>query len=117
MGNAQFVGISELSELDQATIKELVEKGQKKIEQQLQHVVRLKVHLKQHNLAGTRKKYSVHLKVTAPTKTFVSTKAIDWELKTAFQKAISGVEKQITHTLSESKTPPWKERLRFWKRT
>ena len=46
-----------------------------------------------------KKKYSVHVKVIAPTRIFVSTKTSDWDLEKALHKSFRDVIREMQHSL------------------
>lgn len=103
----QFVGLRELKEDEQDTVRAMCEEYYPKVKQKLHNITSLKFHIKCYQKEGDRKKYSVNLQVDSPTKLRIdSTKAHDWELKTAIHKAFQDVIHQIDNRLHTDTTRP-----------
>lgn len=102
----QFVGVSELDAAEQAIVNSLVTENYEKIKRKLHNIVNMTVHVKCYQKEGNRKKYSLNIKVSAPTKTFDSNMADDWELPRALHKAFDNITHQIEHRLHSDTTRP-----------
>ena len=74
----QFVGVSDLDAMEQDTVQVLSREYYDKIKRQLQNIVNISVHVKRYELEGKRNKYSIHVKVAAPTQIFAADKAHSW---------------------------------------
>jgi len=102
----QFVGVSELSPEDQATVKSISTDEFEKIKRELHNITNMTVHVKCYEKEGDRKKYSMHVKVVAPTKVFDSSKADDWDLAKAMHMACESILHQIQHKFHTDSTRP-----------
>ncbi|MEK6949092.1 MAG: hypothetical protein AABX34_02645 [Nanoarchaeota archaeon] len=97
MKQIQIIGIKELDEMELEAVNRIADKGYDKIKRELKNEVSITVHVKSHNKQGSQRKYSVHVKVMAPTRIFTSTHAVDWNLETALHKSFEEVAKMIQH--------------------
>ncbi len=102
----QFVGVSDLSSEEQATINTITTEQFEKIKRELHNITNMTVHVKCYQKGGDKKKYSMHVKVVAPTHVFDSSNADDWELPRAIRKAFDDVLHQIQHRLHTDVTRP-----------
>ena len=102
----RFVGVNELSAGEQEIIKKLTTENYLKIKRDLQDITNLVVHVKFYAGEGSRKKYSMHVRVAASKHNFESTNADDWEIHTALHKAFEEIKSQIHHKLHTDVTRP-----------
>lgn len=102
----QFIGVSDLPAEEQAIVHQLTTEHYEKIKRKLHNLTNMTVHVKCYDKEGDRKKYSLHVKVMAPTKEFNSTKADDWELPRAVHKAFNDIDAQIKHRLHNDTSRP-----------
>lgn len=102
----QFVGVSDLSAEEQATIQSITTEQFEKIKRELHNLTNMTVHVKCYEKDGSRKKYSMHVKVMAPTHLFDSSNADDWELPRALRKAFDDILHQIQHRMHTDSTRP-----------
>jgi len=102
----QFVGVSDLKVDEQQTVQTLSEEYYDKIKRQLNNVTNMTVHVKCYDTTGARKKYSINVKVAAPTIIFSSDRADDWELPRALHEGFQSIQNQITHKLHTDTTRP-----------
>ena len=102
----QFVGVSDLDAAEQAVVHSLTTEHFEKIKRKLHNIVNMSVHVKCYMKDGDRKKYSLNVKVSAPTKSFDSNMSDDWELPRALHKAFDNIMHQIEHRLHNSTTRP-----------
>ena len=106
----QFVGLKELSPEEQDLVQSLVTKGYEKVRRELRNYTSIVVHVKRYKKAGgdgKRQKYSVHVKVVAPTKKpLVSCMAHDWELARAIHKSFNDIKAQLAHAFHRDVTMP-----------
>lgn len=102
----QFVGVSELPAEEQATIQTLTTEYFEKIKRKLHNITNMTVHVKSYEKEGGRRKYSMHVKVTAPTQIFDSSNADDWELPRALHKSFADILHQIQHKMHTDVTRP-----------
>ena len=102
----RFVGVSSLPAEEQATIQTLTTENYEKIKRDLHNITNMTVHIKCYEKEGGRKKYSMHVRVTAPTCVFESCKADDWELPRALHKAFNDIRSQIRHRMHSDSSRP-----------
>ncbi len=102
----QFVGVSELPAEEQATVQSITTEQFDKIKRDLQNITNMTVHVKFYQKTGGRKKYSMHVKVAAPTHVFDSSNSDDWELPRALHKAFEDIRHQIQHRFHTDSTRP-----------
>ncbi len=102
----QFVGVSVLSAEEQEVVQRLTTENYEKIKRELHNLTSMTVHVKCYEKEGNRKKYSMHVKVIAPTHVFDSSNADDWELPRALHKAFTDIKHQIQHRLHTDSTRP-----------
>lgn len=102
----QFVGVSELSAEEQSTVNSITTEYFEKIKRELHNLTNMTVHVKSYQKEGAKKKYSLHVKIAAPTKIFDSNKQDDWELAKALHMSFNSILHQIQHKLHTDVTRP-----------
>ncbi len=105
----QFIGVSDLPAEEQAVVNTLTTEGYEKIKRKLHNIVNMSVHVKCYQKEGNKKKYSLHVKVAAPTQVFDSSNADDWELPRAVHKAFNDIMNQIQHKMHTDVSRPDRE--------
>lgn len=103
MDAIQFIGLTELDPDEQHVVQDLATEYYDKVQRSVKEVTSLVIHIKQHAKGGARKKYSVHIRVDAPSFVFESTKANDWDLAKTVHKAFQDVENGIKHKFHTEK--------------
>ena len=96
----KYTGMDELNPDQKRLLDKISTEYYQKIKQQLQNETSLSVHLKCYNKGG-KCKYSIHAKVIAPTRIFVSTKAIDWDFCKSLHMAFKDLEMVIKKGLKQ----------------
>ena len=96
MEQIKIIGIKELDDSEVEIVNRLAKEYYNKIQRAIKNITSFVIHVKSYEKTGNRKKYSVSLKVVAPTRTFDS-KAADWELAKALHMAFNKVERMIEH--------------------
>lgn len=102
----QFIGLNELTPDEQKIIKTISQDSHDKIRRKLNNITNMSVHVKAYSKEGSKKKYSMHVKVAAPTHVFDSSNMEDWDLPTAMHMAIESILHQIQHRLHNDRTRP-----------
>ncbi|PIN75972.1 hypothetical protein COV18_00940 [Candidatus Woesearchaeota archaeon CG10_big_fil_rev_8_21_14_0_10_37_12] len=102
----QFIGVSDLSDADQATVNHVTMNHFDKVKRELQNITNMSIHVKTYQKEGSRQKYSLHVKVAAPTKIFDSSSSDDWDLARALHMAFEDIVKQIQHTFHSNRSRP-----------
>ena len=99
MEEIQYVGLKELTDEEQDSLRKLCTEHYAKL-QRIHAAQSFFVHVKVYEKAGARKKYALHLKVTlASNKIIESCKSHDWELHAALHKSFEEIEHQLQHKL------------------
>ncbi|MBW2997585.1 hypothetical protein KY349_04560 [Candidatus Woesearchaeota archaeon] len=96
----QFIGLNELEDVDQQMVQTLATQYYDKIQRALKNLTSLVIHIKRYEKEGHRQKYSIHVRVIAPTKVFESSKspeAATWDLASALHNAFKNLVRQIQH--------------------
>jgi CBS domain-containing protein len=98
--NIRFTGLDELQDLAPYTVyyvKKLASYYAEKVAYLIKNINEVSVHFKEYAKEGKQHKYSVNVKVAAPTAIINSTKAVDWDIARTMHKAFKDVEKRIIH--------------------
>jgi len=95
----QIIGIKDLDEMEIEAVNRLANRYYGKIQREIKNLTSLAIHIKSYEKEGREKKYSIHVKVMAPTRIFVSTKAHDWDLNKALHMSFRDVIREIKHRL------------------
>lgn len=95
----QIIGIKDLDDMEIESVNRLANRYFGKLQREIKKVNSIAVHIKSYDKKGREKKYSVHIKVIAPTKIFVSTKNYDWDLNKALHESFRDVIRQMQHRL------------------
>ena len=95
----QIIGIKDLDEMEIEAVNRLANRYFGKIQREIKKINSVAIHIKSYEKEGREKKYSIHVKVMAPTRIFVSTKAVDWNLETVLHKSFRDVIREIKHRL------------------
>ena len=94
----QIIGIKDLDEMEVELVNRISNKYYNKIKREINSLITLVVHIKSYKKQGVRKKYAIHVKVIAPTRMFVSTKSVDWNLETSLHDSFDDLKKAIQHS-------------------
>lgn len=100
----QFVGVNDLSIEEQVAVNEVSTKEFEKIERMLNNRVSMVVHVKLYTKQGGKNKYSLHVRVIAPTGEIESCKSHDWDLMRALRKSFEDIQNQINHRFHSNAT-------------
>lgn len=114
MEQIQYIGLEQLNDEEKEILNRLSKEYYEKIRRTLKNETTIIVHVKEHKKTGNRKKYSVHVRVNAPTKPFDSENA-DWELAKVLHESFKDLERQIQHKLhtdDQENKPRMKARTR-----
>jgi len=106
----KYIGLKELDINEQAIVKDILEEEYEKIHRLIKNITNVNFHIKLYNIEGKAKKYSVHIKIEAPTRIFTANTA-DWDLAKVTHECINAVKKEIESYLAKSK----KEKLELKK--
>jgi ribosome-associated translation inhibitor RaiA len=94
----QFIGLNELEESQKETINSLVTKHLEKIKRFIYNISSVHIHIKQHKKNDHASTYSLHVKISVPTKIFEAEKS-DWDLTKAGHMCFEALENEIQHYL------------------
>ena len=95
----QIIGIKELDDMEIDSVNRLANRYFVKIYREIKKVESLIIHIKCYEKEGKQKKYSVHVKLIAPTRIFASTKVHDWNLEKALHASFRDIIKELHHSL------------------
>lgn len=94
----KYIGLNDLNDIEQSTVKSVIENNYEKIHRLTKNITNLTVHVKIYEKRESAKKYSVHLRAEAPTKIYTSNHA-DWDLPRVLHKCINSILTEIEHKL------------------
>ena len=92
----QTIGFDSLDERELAHFDKLFSEYSKKIERKLKKISAFIINVKAYRKSGSRKKFSVHVRVVAPTKIFEA-EAYDWDFRRVLHKVFNKLEEEIEH--------------------
>jgi hypothetical protein len=94
----QFVGVNELAIEEQALVSKLSTEHYEKLSRKLKGVEQMTVHVKHYEKTGGKRKFSLHVRLKAPTRAIIeSCAADDFDLARALHKAFEDIGAQIEH--------------------
>jgi hypothetical protein len=110
----QYIGAKELNAAERAALDKLSTEYHRKISRMLKNMTSLVVHVKLYETAGKgdksaakkRRKYAIHARALAPTRTFTSTKAHDWDMARTLHKTFRDLENMIGKALRPDEQRP-----------
>ena len=102
----KYIGLNDLDDLEQSTVKSIIEGNYEKIHRLTRNITNLTVHVKIYEKREAAKKYSIHLRAESPTQIFTVNNA-DWDLARVLHKSIEGMVTEIEHKL---KTTPQRDK-------
>jgi len=91
-----YKGMKKLDDFDVEKIRSLTERYFLKVERNFSNAA-LTVDVKKAAVSGKRSRYTVKIRVSAPTKVIVNGDYTDWELKRAVHKAFANVLNSAKH--------------------
>ena len=97
----EFTGTELLTGSEKATANKLINEYYEKIQRELKNPTTLKVHIKEHNKGGNRKKYSINAQAIIAKKVFEAN-SFDWDLARTLHKVMKNIENEIEHKLHSS---------------
>ena len=96
MEKIQYAGLDDLNAFEREILDKIAPQYYEKYTRYLQNEVSLKIHLKSYSNEGKQKKFSINIKVSAPTKIFESS-AADWDFSRTLHKSFKDIENQLEH--------------------
>jgi hypothetical protein len=94
--HTEFIGLKDLDEFEQSTVKDLAAEYLDKILRKLKSLDRVVYHLKVHQKGGKASKYSITLRAFTPEHVYETT-AFDWNLPKATNMAYNEMLNEIEH--------------------
>lgn len=102
-----FIGMRDLEPEEQYLVNRLSTGNYQKIKRVLKNITNMTVHIKCYEKTGGKKKFSLHVRVSAPTtKVIESCRSHDFDLARALHKAFDDVRTQINHKYRSDTTRP-----------
>ena len=92
----QTIGFDVLEERDKKDFEKLFNEYSVKIQRKLKNISSFAIHLKEYEKDGLRKKFSVPVRVVAPTRIFEAD-AANWDFKRTLHKVFNKLEQEIEH--------------------
>ncbi len=97
----RYTGLEKLAKPEKIDLELLAEKFAVRMNRFFpQEDAELQVHLKLHDLAGARIKYSIHVKVGIGK--LFQAEAVDWDLIKAARSALEKLHKELIHKFKKS---------------
>ena len=102
-----FIGMRSLEPEEQYLVSKLSTDNYQKFKRVIKNVTNMTVHVKCYEKTGGKKKYSLHVRVSAPMKKVVeSCKAHDFDLARALHKAFADIKTQLKRRFYSESTRP-----------
>jgi len=102
----QFIGVNDLNSEQQALVSKLSTESFEKFTRLLKNIEQMVVHIKSYEKEGQKKKYSLHVRLKAPTMAVIeSCKSHDFDLARALHKAFDDIRVQIEHKFHTGTRP------------
>ena len=98
-------GISLLTEDERRLADKLLNEYYPKIQRRIKNVVFLRVHIKEYEKDGARKKYSINIKAINSTDVFEAN-AYDWDFARTMHKVLNKIENEIENRFYSSNQHP-----------
>ena len=94
----QFIGVNELEPEEQAIVSKLSTEHYEKLHRMMKNIENMTVHIKCYGEEGGKRKFSLHVRVKAPTMAVIeSCKSHDFDLARALHKAFDDLKTQVEH--------------------
>lgn len=93
----QFVGMSRLRMDERERVIELAERHYPKLKRAVKNIAQVIVHVKLHKVAGSRRKYSLHVKLVAPGHVYESNKHHGYDMTKVCLQAFDALIHEIEH--------------------
>ncbi len=97
----QIKGIDILTEQEKRLANKLLNEYFPKIERKIKNIISLKVHIKEYEKEGERKKYSINIKIINSTDVFEAN-AYNWDFARTMHKVLKKIENEIENRLHSS---------------
>ena len=101
MEQIEITGLDILTEEEKKLSDKLLNEYYPKIQRQVKNIITLKVHIKEYEKNGERKKYSINIKVINSTDVFEAN-AHDWDFARTMHKVLKKIETEIENRFHPS---------------
>ena len=101
MEQVQVRGIELLNEQERKIANKLFDEYYKKIQRKIKNLASLKIHIKEYNKDGKRKKYSINAEVISSRKIFKAN-SYDWTFSATIHEVFNKLLNQIEHAYHTS---------------
>ena len=102
-------GAEFLTEKEKALSNKILNEYYVRIQRQLKNMASLRLHVKEYQKEGKRRKYSMRVEAIAPTRKFEAN-SFDWDFARALHKVLNKLRNEIEHKLHSSDQYPKKMR-------
>jgi ribosome-associated translation inhibitor RaiA len=103
MDPINVTGIKELNDIEKQAVNKMANEYYTKIQRLVSNAVSLLIHVKVYKKEGKRKKYSLKLKVVAPTRIFESN-SHEWDLNKALHQLFDAMIKELKKAFSRKES-------------
>ena len=101
----QIKGIDILTEQEKRLANKLLNEYFPKIKRQVKNIISLKVHIKEYEKEGKRKKYSINIKIINSTDVFEAN-ADNWDFARTMHKVLNKIENEVENRFHPSEQHP-----------
>ena len=108
MAQIQLIGTKKLDEIEKKLVNKLANEYYQKIVRSLRNITNVVLDLKSYKKSGKKQKYSLHVRVNGPFKTFEAS-AVDWDLARVVHEAFKAIEREIQHKFHTDNQKPRKK--------
>ncbi|MDO8633996.1 MAG: hypothetical protein Q7K34_01755 [archaeon] len=93
--NVEFIGFHDTDSFEKAKAETKAFNTFRKLARIIKHPdTRLSIHVKEHEIEGERRKYSIHSRLVCPGHSFDATHD-EWNILTAVEKSLAALEKEV----------------------
>ena len=92
----RLVGLNDLEDTQQEKLKDEAAKYYEKFGRYLRDITSFTVHIKEYKKEGTKCKYSLCVRLNAPSKIFEAEKT-DWDFERTLHKTFKALDNEIKH--------------------
>lgn len=93
----QKTGFELLSDDENKDLEKLFSRHFQKIEKKLKNISSFHVHLKEYKKESNRKKFSIHLRIEAPTRRIFEADASGFDFKIVLHKLFKKINEELEH--------------------
>ena len=111
----QYIGLGNIGPSERRILDTLSSEYYDKIQRSLKNITSVVIQIKVHSKNNSKKKWSINMRVIAPTRIIESDNAVDWDFARTLHKSFNQILQELEHTF-RSKDQPWKRKERNLKK-